>query len=183
VPAGSSAEGNASSPQRREDLRAADSDRQYVADQLRAALNEGRLNLGEYDDRLKQAYAARTYGELDQLLHDLPSVVPAEKARLATTPPPTGPPFERRAIPVWLQATWGSWLTTSLVCFVIYLLTSPGGYPWPLWVVGPWGAILLAKTISAYGSGDPEGYERAEREREQRERAERRQRRRERRGR
>jgi hypothetical protein len=168
-------------------MRAADSDRQYVADRLREALNEGRLNLGEYDDRLKQAYAARTYGELDGLLHDLPTVAPAEKARLATTASPTlpatGPPFDRQRIPVWLQATWGSWLTTSLVCFVIYLITSPGGYPWPLWVAGPWGAILLAKTISAYGSGDPEGYERAEREREARRRQEKRERRRERRGR
>jgi hypothetical protein len=168
--------------QRREDIRAADSDRQFVADRLREALNEGRLDLGEYDDRLKQAYAARTYGELDTLLHDLPTVVPAERAQLATTgsaqPAATGgPPYRRRQIPVWLQATWGSWLTCSLVCVVIWLATSPGGYPWPVWVAGPWGAILLARTIMALGSGDPEGYLKAEQEREERRRRQKRARR------
>ena len=35
-----------------ETLRAADADRQKVADQLKAALDEGRLSLHEYDDRV-----------------------------------------------------------------------------------------------------------------------------------
>jgi hypothetical protein len=167
--------------QRREDLRAADSDRQFVADRLREALDQGRLDLGEYDDRLKLAYAARTYGELDTLLHDLPAVVPAERARVATTPPgqsgPATVPGQRRRIPGWLLATWGSWLTTSLICLVVWLATSPGGYPWPVWVAGPWGVVLLGRTVMAYASGDPAGYERAEKERERQRRQERRERR------
>ena len=57
--------------ERREELRAADSDRQFVAERLQAALNEGRLTLSEYDERLEQTYAARTYGDLDRLLDDL----------------------------------------------------------------------------------------------------------------
>ena len=36
-----------------------------VADRLRVALDEGRLDLHEYDERLQRAYAARTYGDLD----------------------------------------------------------------------------------------------------------------------
>jgi hypothetical protein len=150
-----------------------------VAERLREALNEGRIDLGEYDDRLKQAYAARTYGELDTLLHDLPAVAPPERSQVATTspagPPATaaaGPPFMGRQIPVWLQATWGSWLTASLVCLVIWLATDPHGYPWPVWVAGPWGAVLLARTIMALGSGDPEGYHRAKQERERQHREE-----------
>jgi hypothetical protein len=161
-------------------MRAADSDRQFVADRLREALNEGRLDLGEYDDRLKLVYAAKTYGELDHLLHDLPTVAPPERSQLATTSPATaGPPYHRRQIPVWLQATWGSWLTASLVCLVIWLATDPGGYPWPIWVAGPWGAVLLARTIMALGSGDPERYVHAERDRERQRRQERRDRHRE----
>ena len=50
------------------ELRAGDADRERVADRLRIALDEGRLNLYEYDERLRDAYAARTYAELDKLL-------------------------------------------------------------------------------------------------------------------
>ena len=57
-------------------MRAADADRQAVADRLRAALDEGRLDLHEYDERLQRAYAAKTYGELDGLLADLPGRAP-----------------------------------------------------------------------------------------------------------
>ena len=39
-------------------MRAADADRQKIADQLKAALDEGRLSLHEYDERVAQAYAA-----------------------------------------------------------------------------------------------------------------------------
>ncbi len=181
MPDDSSAERSASSPQR-EGMRAADADRQFVADRLRDALNEGRIDLSEYDDRLKQAYAARTYGELDTLLHDLPTVAPPERSQLATTgpagataPEQAGPPFMRRQIPVWLQATWGSWLTASLICVVIWLATGAHGYPWPVWVAGPWGAVLVARTIMALGSGDPEGYVRTQEERRRQERQARRQ--------
>jgi hypothetical protein len=59
--------------ERREDLRAADVDRQFVADRLKAALDEGRLSLHEYDDRLKETYAARTYGDLDKLRRTCPA--------------------------------------------------------------------------------------------------------------
>jgi len=53
-------------------LRAADSDREKVAEQLKAALDEGRLSLHEYDERVGEAYAAKTYQELLVLLTDLP---------------------------------------------------------------------------------------------------------------
>ena len=72
------------------DLRAGDADRERVAERLRLALDEGRLNLHEYDERLRDAYGAKTYSELDALLADLPerhAAVPAARgaglARLA----------------------------------------------------------------------------------------------------
>ena len=64
---------------RRDEMRAGDADRQAVADKLKAALDEGRLDLHEYDERLQRAYAAKTYGELDSLLTDLPGTVPAQR--------------------------------------------------------------------------------------------------------
>jgi hypothetical protein len=53
--------------------RAADVDRDAVAERLRLAAREGRLELWELDDRLGRAYRAKTYGDLETLLADLPA--------------------------------------------------------------------------------------------------------------
>ncbi|MGH3873003.1 MAG: DUF1707 and DUF4190 domain-containing protein [Pseudonocardiaceae bacterium] len=53
-------------------MRAADTDRERVAEQLRSAHADGRLDLSEYDQRLQQAWAAQTCGELEALTSDLP---------------------------------------------------------------------------------------------------------------
>jgi hypothetical protein len=54
-------------------LRASDADRDAVSERLRAAAVEGRLEPDELEERLHRALRARTYGELDGLLGDLPS--------------------------------------------------------------------------------------------------------------
>src|SRR5215207_4266438 len=94
----------------RDEMRAADADRQAVADKLKAALDEGRLDLHEYDERLQQAYAAKTYGDLRPLLDDLPSAavpVPAQRE-------PSGSGVVRDASDAdvtrrWLLGVWSSW--------------------------------------------------------------------------
>jgi DUF1707 SHOCT-like domain len=53
--------------------RAADVDREAVAERLRVAASEGRLELWELDDRLGQAYSAKTYSDLETLVADLPA--------------------------------------------------------------------------------------------------------------
>ncbi len=54
-------------------LRASDSDRDRIAEILRDAAGEGRLGMDELDDRLSAVYAAKTYGELEPIVQDLPS--------------------------------------------------------------------------------------------------------------
>jgi hypothetical protein len=54
-------------------MRAADADRDRVVDLLNTAYTEGRLSKDEYDARLENAFAARTYADLDQLVTDLPA--------------------------------------------------------------------------------------------------------------
>jgi hypothetical protein len=149
----------------RDELRAADTDRAKVADRLRVALDEGRLSLDEYDERLQRAYAAKTYGELDQLLVDLPAVIPAERSQVAV--PSAGParpaPAEAGAsaadVRRWLAGVWGAWLIAVLINVVIWAAVSLGNgeliYFWPIWVGGPWGAVLLAITISGLLGGQP----------------------------
>jgi Domain of unknown function (DUF1707) len=57
----------------RAELRPSDRDREQVAELLREATAQGRIDDAEFDDRLAAAYAARTYATLDVLTRDLPA--------------------------------------------------------------------------------------------------------------
>ena len=128
-------------------LRAADADRAVVADRLGAAMSAGRLTVAEYDERLTRVYAARTYGELAELTTDLP-VTPAP---VQLTKPAASPCAAWGHPGASLRAAWGSWLTTAVIVVGIWLTTSVASgewlYPWPVWVIGPWGAVLLAQSV------------------------------------
>jgi transketolase C-terminal domain/subunit len=56
-------------------LRVSDADRHKVAEMLRQAAGEGRIDLDELDERLGAAYGAKTYAELAPLTSDLPTSV------------------------------------------------------------------------------------------------------------
>ena len=145
----------------REQMRAADADRQRVADQLQAALGEGRLELTEYDERLQEAYTARTYGDLDRLLADLPGAEPVTLPVVPTPVPVAQKPAEK-ATEAWLRHTWGSWGNAVALCTVIWLVTVIVSqeliYYWPVWVAGPWGLVLLLRTASGLAKGEPRQY-------------------------
>src|ERR1700761_7026115 len=52
-------------------LRASDADREQLVEVLKTAFGEGRLTQDEYTTRMEQAYTAKTYGELRELVSDL----------------------------------------------------------------------------------------------------------------
>lgn len=54
------------------ETRASDAEREQIAERLREAMAEGRLDMEEFDERLGRAYEARTHGELVPLVRDLP---------------------------------------------------------------------------------------------------------------
>lgn len=54
-------------------VRASDADREQIADRLRKAAAEGRLLAEELEQRIEATFTARTYGELDALVEDLPN--------------------------------------------------------------------------------------------------------------
>jgi hypothetical protein len=56
-----------------EGMRASDADRERVAEALREAAAEGRLDLEELDQRLDQVFSAKTYAELAPVTADIPS--------------------------------------------------------------------------------------------------------------
>jgi hypothetical protein len=153
------------------ELRAGDADRERVAERLRTALDEGRLNLHEYDERLRDAYAAKTFAELDTLLVDLPGVAPASRSQIvpagsSTLAPASGrwqpgsdgryPDATRR----WLVETWDDWTGAVAICVAIWaviaVLAGELFYFWPGWVAGPWGAVLLVETVRGLARDEPQ---------------------------
>ena len=67
-------------------VRVGDADRDAIAAQLREHYAQGRLTLGELNQRLELAFAARTRTDLDSVTRDLPytapsGVLPSDRAR------------------------------------------------------------------------------------------------------
>jgi uncharacterized protein DUF1707/cell wall-active antibiotic response 4TMS protein YvqF len=103
-------------PADRRHLRVSDADRDQVAEVLREAAGQGRLTLDELDQRLDQAYAAKTYADLDTVTRDLPAVG-------APAPPPGaqysdtrigGTPGSKISIAVMSEARRsGQWVVPS----------------------------------------------------------------------
>jgi hypothetical protein len=89
------------------ELRASDAEREAVADRLRVAAGEGRLTLEELTERMDSAYDARTRGDLERLLADLPD--PAHPVSLQPLAPavPAPPPPEARSVRRSLVAIMG----------------------------------------------------------------------------
>ncbi|WP_030544917.1 DUF1707 and DUF2154 domain-containing protein [Streptomyces albus] len=67
-------------------MRASDRDRDRIADILREALAEGRLTAEEHSERIDLVYRAKTVGELEPLVGDLP--VPGDESRSTYRPAP-----------------------------------------------------------------------------------------------
>lgn len=70
-------ESGATEPHRIEQaqLRASDADREQVAQQLHKAMGDGRITMAELEERLGTVYAAKTLGELEPVLTDIPGAV------------------------------------------------------------------------------------------------------------
>jgi uncharacterized protein DUF1707 len=136
-------------------LRASDQDREAVAEVLRQAHAEGRLDYGELDERLTLAYAARTLGELERLTVDLPrsgrqAVEPARDRPIEPAGVAGSFPARRDSHPA-LRASWYVYAVAVGINLVVWaavsLSTQEWIYFWPIWVAGPWGVVLLAGTL------------------------------------
>jgi hypothetical protein len=154
-----------------ENMRASDADRQETVERLRTALDDGRLKLEEYLERMGHAYEAVTYGDLGPLTADLPKTrsvakpsQPAPPAPAHAAPAPARPAEVERSgwfagLPKPLKVAWTAWtiaVSVNVVVWVLVCITATSLiYPWPLWVAGPWGAVLLA--ISATTSSSRRG--------------------------
>ena len=138
-------------PVRPEDMRVSDADRTFVQDRLRRAHEIGQLDLYEFDERVRTAWAARTRGELAAVVADLPVPAPAPP------PPPRGAIFARTPGGVAMQVLTIIWVSLTVVNATAWgIITATLGepiYPWWLWVAGPPGAVLAV--LYAAGIGRP----------------------------
>ena len=140
-------------------MRAGDADRDRTVSALGEGMAAGWLTAEEFHQRLDLAYAAKTLGELDRLVADLPAtdlgqLPSAALDRLAAGPllagrRPSGPAEAGtgRLSPAW-RAAWGSWLAISLFLFAVWLLSGTAGGLWFLWVVLPLGVLMLGRWMT-----------------------------------
>ena len=106
-------------------LRASDADRDAVAERLRHAAGEGRLEPEELEERLHAALRARTYGDLGRLLADLPA-----KPMAWERPRAVGRPAARAALAVAVSVA----LTLAVVVAVVIVAAVMATW-WILWAV------------------------------------------------
>ncbi|MFE7773134.1 DUF1707 domain-containing protein [Streptomyces sp. NPDC057445] len=77
------------------EMRASDVERERIAERLRDAVAEGRLDMDEFEQRLDATFKARTRGELEPLVRDLPAPGGAAAAPVAA-PAGGGADWSRR---------------------------------------------------------------------------------------
>ena len=148
-------------------IRIGTAEREAVVERLHAAVGEGRLDVVEFDERVAQVYVARTVGDLVPITADLPPAArSAPASRAGPVPGPRVPapqstarvPDARRREGNWLFWAWRAWATAVTINLVIWLAVSLSSgdlvYFWPMWVAGPWGAVLLVNTAFG-GTGRP----------------------------
>jgi hypothetical protein len=90
-------------------------DRERTAGVLRAGFTEGRLTQDELDERMAQAYAARTYADLWALTADLPA---------GPLPVPFGPQQAVLAPDAGAATSWQSAAALLVVALVIFTLAA-----------------------------------------------------------
>ena len=125
------------------EIRASDAERERVATELREHAAEGRLDVDELDERLQQAYDARTRGDLEQLTADLP----------AAPPPKPSPPTVREP-PAALAERAGSYVGVMVILIIIWAVTG-AGYPWFIWPAIGWGLALVTTGKTGLPWGGP----------------------------
>ncbi|WP_067692808.1 DUF1707 SHOCT-like domain-containing protein [Nocardia jejuensis] len=129
--------------------RASDAERARVADLLGRHMSDGRLDAVEYNDRLAQVYATATREDLDQVLRDLPELPNRSEVAVSRS-------SSRTRLPIWQQIEGTAWLAVGLLCVAIWgMISVTAGeftYPWPIWVIGPWGAVLVFRVVAGWES-------------------------------
>jgi hypothetical protein len=91
-------------------LRVSDADRHQVAELLREAAGEGRIDLDELDERLEATFAAKTYADLVPITVDLPVQPASQGASPARRTAPAATTYETSLGLLGSASRKGAWL-------------------------------------------------------------------------
>lgn len=106
------------------ELRAADSDRDRAAADLREHFAAGRLSEEELSERLETVYGARTLAQLERVHADLPDPRPL--------PAPVG---RREVVRRRIYQDAGAVVILDIGCVAVWAATGADGGFWPVWVI------------------------------------------------
>jgi Domain of unknown function (DUF1707) len=116
-------------------MKASDADRDVVVAALSEHFQVGRLTSEEFDERTGRALAARTLGELDELMADLPAV----------NAPGPAPVAQPRGLRYPLLAVAAALVVLAIVAFALGV--GAGSHRWDFWPVIPIG-LLIARRLA-----------------------------------
>jgi hypothetical protein len=147
--------------EKRANLRASDADRDQVVSRLHKAATEGRIAAEELEQRVAVALKARTYGDLEKTVADLPGPRPRQR-RAPVRRTPAGwalaavranPMLLLFAIPV-VAVTLAMMLAAALIWMVlmVVVMVVGGGRRGPMGPRGPW---MYTRRGRAFGPPRP----------------------------
>ncbi len=120
---------------------------------LQEGLALGYLSMDEWQSRSSQALTCKTAGEIDALVRDLPAEVRLAPWKQALEDQ------KRAQTEVRRKRSWKAWAITACITSGIYVISllgstslapapgeeAPTVFPWPLFVIVPWGLALWVR--------------------------------------
>jgi Domain of unknown function (DUF1707) len=153
---------------RNSQVRASDAEREEVVAFLRESLAEGRLTVDEFGERMDATYSAKTYGDLDLLMADLP-----RRPYLGSRTAPLDISWAGAQVADWQarrqqkeRRRWSRYLSVNALLWTFWCLSLlvPGHHgdePWPLLLTVPWGVLLVsrprARAAGSHGRSSMQG--------------------------
>ncbi|WP_335986005.1 DUF1707 SHOCT-like domain-containing protein [Glycomyces sp. MUSA5-2] len=123
-------------------MRIGNPERGALTEILRAAVDQGYIDLDEYEKRVDVLLAAQTVGDAEAVLADLPAY-----QRILDSQEP-----EKLGTPDWIKWLWfGFSIPIGInvgVWAVVEALTDGPIYFWPIWVIVPMAVIGTALTFA-----------------------------------
>jgi hypothetical protein len=140
-------------------MRASDADRENIVASLREHTVAGRLDQQEFEERMRAAYAAKTYGDLAHLTRDLP----VDLAQSAGGAPGAGPidltqynetPVRANLMRQGPVTGFGGAFVVNVVIWGIVSAAHGGPvYFWPMWLLIPL-ALSVLRGMRGHDHGD-----------------------------
>jgi hypothetical protein len=134
-----------------------DADRERAVRELSRHCGDGRLTLDELDERISEVYAASTKSQLEHAVRELPRTA----VHIPSSPPvrvqPSAAPVRvsaKKGAEVALKVHTVVYLSVIGFLVMIWFLTSPFGYFWPIWPAMGWGlALAIQAGVTKVGGG------------------------------